>query len=109
LYLDVVQILQAENVSSLGVGLGDDPTEEQPEAIESCRGIRRSRMGEGKVHVYAIYAMQGQISQVTLDQFLQVLARLIDPNESEVVVLSHLEANAGVLWCRYAYFADRAS
>jgi hypothetical protein len=44
------------------MGFGDDPTEEHPEVIQPGRRYLRRRMGERKVHVDAIHAVQAEIS-----------------------------------------------
>ena len=95
--LDVVQVLETEHVSSSGVGFGDDPAEEHPQLLQPGRGSLRRGIGERKIHIDAIHAVQAEISQVFVDKLLEVGPWLLDPHEGEVVVLTYLDAQTGGL------------
>ena len=65
---------------------------EPAEVFEPGRGSRRRGVGEGKVDVNAVHAVQTEVPQVAMDQLSQIGSGFLDPREREVVVLAHLDA-----------------
>src|SRR5918994_3188534 len=92
--LDVIQGLEPEDVAACGVGLGDDPAEEHPQFPQPGSGARGGRVGEWKVHVDAVHAVQAQLPQPLSDQLSKVRPRLLDPHEGQVVVPTHIDAHS---------------